>query len=378
MRSTQMRYRWMGISILLGCLMWTNAQNEARSVQQPAFTSQALRFAQQVDELNPNEVHDLYKVFLVLRCKDVPVEQRKALAKRILTGDYPNKPNFRWYSDTQGGLWVAALVTLSHLHMEDVSLIPFLEEYLPKWERVVAVSEEPLPADLQQLKQRAAPDVRLARALLIRLKAVQAVPEVKSAADLERRLEVMLKEAGLTLEELKQLQKEFADRLRYDRGMGISRRAALAHFLIEEYGRMLFYYARRGMDVHDAYRKLDVVRGWAELGEEARDLSRLIDRLLQERGDDRTRGQLLVDEGVAVVPLIIQKLVWAKEHPNEIADTRMGVAVLLEVLATLIGKEALPYVEPFATGEGGWVCSYANLTKEWIEQGHVFGFNNAF
>lgn len=59
----------MSAGVLLGCLTVANAQDGARATQQATFTSQALRFAQQVDELNPNEVHDLYKVFLVLRCK---------------------------------------------------------------------------------------------------------------------------------------------------------------------------------------------------------------------------------------------------------------------------------------------------------------------
>jgi len=71
--------------------------------------------------------------------------------------------------------------------------------------------------------------------------------------------------------------------------------------------------------------------------------------------------------------VIIQKLTWAREYPKEIADTGMGVAVLLDVLATLIGKDALPRVELFLS-DSNWV-GRAKRTKEWIEQGRVFGFN---
>jgi hypothetical protein len=51
----------------------------------------------------------------------------------------------------------------------------------------------------------------------------------------------------------------------------------------------------------------------------------------------------------------------------------MGVAVLLDVLATLIGKDALPRVELFLS-DSNW-AGRAKRTKEWIEQGRVFGFN---
>jgi len=50
-----------------------------------------------------------------------------------------------------------------------------------------------------------------------------------------------------------------------------------------------------------------------------------------------------------------------------------GVSVLFDVLATLIGKDALPHLEPFLS-DGNW-AGRARRTKEWIEQGRVFGFN---
>jgi hypothetical protein len=60
----------------------------------------------------------------------------------------------------------------------------------------------------------------------------------------------------------------------------------------------------------------------------------------------------------------------------------MGVSVLLDVLASLIGKDALPYVEQFLSdsskGEWKWTCAHGHRTKTWIERGDVFGFNPNF
>lgn len=369
----------MSAGVLLMCLTAATAQEGARATQQATFTSQALHFAQQVDELNLNEVYDRYKLFVVLRCKDVPVEQRKTLAIRIITGDYPNKPNFQW-REGKSGAFAAAIAVLSHLHMEDTSLIPFLEEYLPKWERVVAISEEPLPADLQRLKQRTAPNVQMARALLIRLKAVQAVPEVKSAADLERRLEVMLKEAQMTRQEFQQLCEEFVEGWRHRRGMDIPSRAVLANYLLEEYGRMLFHYAKSGMSLELAAKNADtsiVTRFWSariEMGRLASQPAKLIEELLKQKGPALSYGQLLIDEGVQVVPLIMQRLEAIKNDRGQVSDTGMGLVTLLQVLVTLAGESALPYIEPFAQDERLWLCHYARQAKEWIHEGRVFGF----
>jgi len=291
MRHTQRMNRILSSLVLLCGWLLADAQTEAQrtqpNTQSVAYTSQALLLAKQVDELDPNDVHDLYKVFVVLRCRDVPLEQRKALAMRILTGDYPSKPDFRWIaSDQQYGLFVAALVALSHsMHME---LLSFLEEYLPKWERIrQAGSEEALPADLRRLRERVSPDVALARTVMVRLKAVQAVPEVKSAADLARRLEGMLKEVGLSRAELVKPYEEF---LEAERQAGIAAwatKSAYPLYLVEEYGRMLFHYAKRGMDVRAAVTGDDAVakawRSFIRLGETARDPARLISQLLRAR-----------------------------------------------------------------------------------------------
>jgi len=262
------------------------------------------------------------------------------------------------------------------MHIDDASLQPFLEEHLPKWEQLAkTVPDADLPAELRQLKSRISPDVPMARALLARLKAVRAVPEIKSANDLDRRLEVMLSEAGMTHQELRQLLEEYAEKLRRGEWFAISPRAHLADHLVLEHARTLFHHAKRGMDLESVATSTDI-EAFAKavrLGQSARDYSKLIDSILQHRGYSGAPAQLLVDEGVSVVPLIIQKLNWAREHPKEIADTGMGVAVLLDVLATLIGKDALPHVEPFLS-DGNW-AGRARRTKEWIERGHVFGFN---
>ncbi|WP_448377453.1 hypothetical protein [Fervidobacterium sp.] len=381
MRYTQRLTACAGSLLLLGSLALLHAQDENRALPTNAestrYVSQATIFAQQVEALDPNSVHDLYKIFVVLRCKDVPEVQRKALTLRILTGEYPGSPEFRWTAEPEQrrGLWVAALVALSHMHIDDASLQPFLEEHLPKWERLATVPDPELPTDLQRLKNRISPDVPMARALLARLKAVRAVPEVKSANDLERRLEVMLSEAGITHQELRQLLEEYKEKLRRGEWIAISPRAHLADHLVMEHARTLFHYAKRGMDLESVATSTDI-EAFAKavrLGETARDWSKLINSILQHRGYSSAPAQLLVDEGVAVVPVIIQKLTWAREHPKEIADTGMGVAVLLDVLATLIGKDALPLVELFLS-DSNW-AGRARRTKEWIEQGRVFGFN---
>jgi hypothetical protein len=302
---------------------------------------------------------------------------------RILTGDYPKTVDPA--TDGLGDLWTAALIALSHLHIDDASLLPFLEENLPKWERIRnATSVEELPADLQPLKERIYPNLTLTRAVIARLKAVQAVPEIKSAADIERRLDVMLKEVGMTRQELQQLCEEAKEKLYRTRGIGISERGWLAYNVMKEHRRTLFHYAKRGMDVMPAATSLGIealVEG-ARLGKEASNLPQLIDAILKNPIYDHTRGRILVDEGIAAVPVIIQKLAWVREHPEEVAFSGMGVSVLLDVLASLIGKDALPYVEQFLSddckGEWKWTRSYGRRTKTWIERGDVFGFNPNF
>jgi hypothetical protein len=385
MRNTHKLMGWISIVMLLTALSHAQSNPGAAptDAQSARYTSQAILFAQQIDALKLTGSPEHYKVYLVLRSQDVPVEQRKTLAIRILTGDYPKRVDPA--ADGLGSLWYGALVALSHLHIDDASLLPFLEENLPKWERIAnAYSEEELPEDLRPLKERIYPSPVYTRAVIARLKAVRAVPEVKSAEDLERRLDVMLKELGMTRQELQQLCEEVKEKLYRTRGIGISERGWLAYAVMEEHRRTLFHYAKRGMDVMPAATSLGIealVEG-ARLGKEASNLPQLIDAILKNPIYDHTRGRILVDEGIAAVPLIIQKLAWAREHPEEVAFSGMGVSVLLDVLASLIGKDALPYVEQFLSdsskGEWKWTCGYAHRTKTWIERGDVFGFNPFF
>ena len=385
MRDTRKLMGWISSFLLLLALL--HAQSDRSTVpteaQTARYTSQAILFAQQIDALKLTGSPEHYKVYLVLRSQDVPVEQRKTLAIRILTGDYPKRVDPA--ADGWGSLWSAALVALSHLHIDDASLLPFLEENLPKWERIVnAYSKEDLPGELQPLKERIFPNLTLTRAVIARLKAVQAIPEIKSAADLERRLDVMLKEVGMTRQELKQLREEAEDKLYQTGGIDISKRGWLAYAIVDEHRRTLFHYAKRGMDVMPAATSLSIeaLAEGARLGKEASNLPQLIDAILKNPIYDHTRGRILVDEGIAAVPVIIQKLAWVREHPEEVAFSGMGVSVLLDVLASLIGKDALPYVEQFLSdsskGERKWTCAHGHRTKTWIERGDVFGFNPNF
>lgn len=385
MRDTRKLMGWTSSVLLL--LTLSHAQSDSNAsptdAQTTHYTSLATLFARQIDALQMTDTSDRYKVYLVLRSQDVPVEQRKTLAIRILTGDYPKRVSSA--TDGLGNLWTAALIALSHLHIDDASLLPFLEENLPKWERIVnAYSPEDLPDELQPLKERIFPNLTLTRAVIARLKAVQAIPEIKSAADLERRLDVMLKEVGMTRQELKQLYDEYQDKLMRTRGIGISKRGWLAFAVVDEHRRALFHYAKRGMDVMPAATSLSIeaLAEGARLGKEASNLPQLIDAILKNPIYDHTRGRILVDEGIAAVPAIIQKLAWVREHPEEVAFSGMGVSVLLDVLASLIGKDALPYVEQFLSddskGERKWTRSYGRRTKTWIERGDVFGFNPFF
>ncbi len=372
------------ITLLSGWLA-LNAQPESTlpttQTQSLPYTSQALLFAQQVEQYDPNNVFDRYKLYVVLRSQDVPREQRKALALRILTGDYPSRPDFTAYSKGIYGLWVGALVALSHIHMDDPSLIPFLEEYLPKWEQAVSASDpDQLPSEIRRLVRRTSPDVQLARALLYRLKAVEAVPQVKSAADLERRLEMMLKEAGFTRQQLPQFYEEYLDWLLNRHLRSDLRLASLAYWLAQEYGRMLFHYTKRGIDVSGIV-KADstdkVMKQWSEhvrFAKLAVQPEQLIWELLKQRITDERYGQILVDEGVRVVPLIIQQLEAIKHDRSQVSDTGMGLVTLLEALVTLVGKSAVPLLEPFTQDEREWLCAYAQSAIQQAQEDKVFGF----
>ncbi|MFQ3609861.1 MAG: hypothetical protein SNJ72_00050 [Fimbriimonadales bacterium] len=373
---------------LLSSWLLLNAQPESTLPTPPQpqslpYPSQALLFAQQVEQYDPNDVYDRYKLYVVLRSQDVPLEQRKTLALRILTGNYPSRPDFTGYSEGIYGLWVGALVALSHIHMDDPSLIPFLEEYLPKWEQAVSASDpDQLPSEIRRLARRTSPNVQLARALLYRLKAVEAVPQVKSGADLEKRLEVMLKEAGLTRQQMFQYYEEYLERLLNRRFTAPdSRPVSLAYWLAEEYGRMLFHYAKRGIDVSGIV-KADstdkVMTKWSEqvrFAKLAVQPEQLIRELLKQRITDERYGQILVDEGVRVVPLIIQQLEALKHDRSQVSDTGMGLVTLLEALVTLVGKSAVPLLEPFTQDEREWLCAYAQMAIQKAQEGKVFGFH---
>lgn len=52
----------------------------------------------------------------------------------------------------------------------------------------------------------------------------------------------------------------------------------------------------------------------------------------------------------------------------------MGLATLLEALVTLVGKSAVPLLEPFTQDEREWLCAYAQMAIQQAQEGRVFGF----
>jgi hypothetical protein len=71
MRRTQRLRACVGSLLLLCSLTLLHAQNENRALPTNAestrYVSQATIFAQQVETLNPNSVHDLYKIFFATK-----------------------------------------------------------------------------------------------------------------------------------------------------------------------------------------------------------------------------------------------------------------------------------------------------------------------
>jgi hypothetical protein len=75
-----------------------------------------------------------------------------------------------------------------------------------------------------------------------------------------------------------------------------------------------------------------------------------------------------------LVPVIQEKLSWAWRNRDQIEGTGMGLVALTEVLVTLAGEQALPFLEPFTQDKNEWVRHYACRAKEYIQQGKVFVF----
>lgn len=372
------------LTLAIGCFGFLYPQppshNGAATVQ-PPFPPYAVRLAKHVEQLNPNDVQDAYKIFLVLRSPDVPAEQRVSLAKRILSGSYPDKPDFRW--DAVGsfslgqGMFVTALAALSHLHVDDPSILPFLEDILFKFEQIAQSSpQEELPADLKRLRDRVSPEMAMLRAVAARLKAVKAVPKVEVPADLQRRVDAILKEAGVTRRELNQQYEEFMNAIRQSREAAFANRSTFPMHLVNEIGRTLFHYAKRGMDVATLCTGDDSVaqalKAYARAGIDARSPQRLIDFLAASQTRDAIAAQILVDMGVSVVPSIVQAL--EAFHSGDTSPASKGVETLLEVLGTLLGEDALRYIEPLTHNQPDWLRQAARRVADAIKAGSVFSF----
>ncbi len=52
----------------------------------------------------------------------------------------------------------------------------------------------------------------------------------------------------------------------------------------------------------------------------------------------------------------------------------MEFTALMEVLVTLAGEQALPFIEPYTQDSDEWVRRYACRAKEYIQQGKAFAF----
>ena len=72
--------------------------------------------------------------------------------------------------------------------------------------------------------------------------------------------------------------------------------------------------------------------------------------------------------------MIQEKLSWAWRNRDQIEGTGMGLVALTEVLVTLVGEQALPFLEPFTQDKNEWVRHYTCCAKEYIQQGKVFVF----
>ncbi len=351
---------------------------------QPQENASALPHIQRIDinKLAPANPNDWVKLLVALRSQDVPQEQRLAFARRQVETVYavsihtdPDKPNL---SHAYGILLEDSIGTLARL--EDVNSIPLLERRLAEWEK----ESQKSPHERTQV----VPDLRIVRAALARLKAVRDVPQVRTAGDLVRRLERMLVYIGYegSIQSwLTELEKEVSiNSRRIPSGLGIH------ELVLRHYGRMLLQAAWNGVDVKPAY---EIIRfnpnpegvakqQWAtyvELAQKPRE------QVAQWIVDDAMRwkvlsireeclSQVLMDFGASVVPIIQEKLQWAFRNRDKIEGTGMGLTALMEVLVTLAGEQALPFIEPYTQDSDEWVRRYACRAKEYIQQGKAFAF----
>lgn len=361
------------------CAAQIYAQTNLSQEPQPSPTPISWITQLDIDQIDPRQNENLPKVTLILRSWDVPRAKRLEYARRYLRGEYKFhaqkldhllERNY-WYVLTE------AVDALGRLN--DVESIAFLEERLPQWE---AEMRKPQPD-----QTLIAPSISRTRAVLARLKAVREVPEVKSSADLIRRFERMLYHTGFTgtIDEWHQeLHKALEEADRYVHG-----HAGIYEDVILQYGQMLLEAGWRGVDITRASAVIrlnyETGRGMAlrktfeayvQLAKVPPDkvAQYIIDEAVNWQvysSGEEPKAQILADMGVSVLPLIWKKLEWAARNRDQLRGSGIGLVVLMQVLATVGGKQALPVIEPFLNDENYWVREYACQVKEFVQAGKV-------
>ncbi len=392
--------------ILIGVLLImsiTSSQPQSKpkvGTTQPSL-SFAVRCMQAIDHLDPyaNDFNDAAKMIIVLRSADVPKEERVRLALRILKGDFFTQSDVTNQLPSSA-LLTASLIALSHLSIDgvDPQVLRALEEYLNNYERYKAIRslpEDRLPEDLKRMKRCLNADPNLVRAIVARLKAVQQTSRLNTPADLEQRIRTVIALAGFTLEELRSQYEESRARNRSLPHPSPS----YAEYVMEEIERTVFYAVRMGMDKEAVAQVLKVLdlnlekstivgrpadnpRPLVEVAEIARDPARIVDEIIQANIFPDLYAQLLVDQGISVVPIIVNKL-GKLPPPSESGDPPKyrWLSVLFRVLINLLGpEEALPVIESIApeNGERSWLLPYARDAKEAAKKGKVSSFYYIF
>jgi len=355
-----------------------NAQRETALPRQSHWSNRL-----DIERLNPGEPADYAKILFLLRNEDIPAATRIEYAKRYVRGEYP-LANARLTSDKeQLRAFVVACAVVALARLNDVGSSPLLEEKYKDWN---STSQQEVNSPSGVVTP--IPNLNIVRASLARLKAVQDIPEIRTSRDLIERLKRMLRYVGFegSVDEwLKSLSKELD--ITYnsaDLGTGLHER------ILESYLAMLMEAGWKGVDIDAAAKaiRLDFER-YPVVRDKFETMTRLAKVPLRELArwivdesvhwkvfsvSEYIKAQILLDLGTPVIPLIQEKLSWAWRNRDQIEGTGMGLVALTEVLVTLAGEQALPFLEPFTQDKNEWVRHYACRAKEYIQQGKVFVF----
>jgi hypothetical protein len=365
---------------LITSMLWVLARPLVHSQQSVSLPSRIQSF--DLDRLDPTKSEDWVKILLVLRSEEIPREQRLTFARRQLREEYkltvPAEEEHIDLLHCYGMLIEESISTIARL--DDIDSIPLLEQKLVLWEQ-----EAQKPPHERKLP---IPNLKVARAALARLKAVQEIPHIRTADDLVQRLQRMLVHIGHegTVQAwLSDLEKEVSYNWRMSHpGLGIN------ELVLRHYGRMVLQAGWNGVNVAPA---CEIIRFnpkpegiikelWAtyvELAQKPRQqvAQWIVDDAMKWdalRVREECLSQVLLNLGTSVVPIIQEKLSWALRNRDQIEGSGIGLAALVEVLVTLAGEKSLPFLDPFTQDKNEWVRHYACRAKEYIQQGKVFLF----